>query len=83
MENELYQLLLTGGAMGLFYILYLIVKIVFSKKKDNGSTEILQKIQANDMQHIGAGIVEQNVILRHHTELLVRIVTLLELQSKK
>jgi hypothetical protein len=56
---------------------------LLGKKKVNGATEVLQKIQGNDLLHINDAICEQNTILRHHTEILVRIATLLEIGNKK
>ena len=53
-----------------------------NKGVSNGATEVLQKIQGNDLLHIGDAMVEQNTILKHHTELLVRIATLLEIRNK-
>lgn len=69
-------------AMGIIEVLKYTIGLL-GKKKSNGATEVLQKIQGNDLQHIGDYMMEQNTILKHHTELLVRIATLLEIQAKK
>lgn len=78
------QQLINGGVIVVFA--WLVISKVFdylkSKGKGNGSTEILQKIAGNDLLHINEGISEQNTILKHHTELLVKIATILELKLK-
>ena len=80
---------LTGFIIALAVVLgNIIVKLVEffwlnPKKEDNGATTVLQKIQSNDMQHIEGALIEQNSILKHHTELLVKVVTYLEIMSKK
>jgi len=69
-------------AMGLLELLKYCIGLL-GKKKDNGATEVLQKIHGNDLLHLSDAIHDQNSILRHHTELLVKIATYLEIISKK
>jgi len=65
MQNEVYQLLLTGGAIGILYAVYLIVKVIFDKKKNtdaNYSKQMAREIgiiSENHLNHIEQAIREQ------------------------
>lgn len=91
MPSELFQL---GGLVVISYALIELVKFIIvkytKKSTSNGATEVLQRIQGNDLLHIGDAMIEQNKILAHHTTqhdqqiiLLTKILTTLELTNKK
>lgn len=69
--------------LGLLELVKYCITLLSKKKPTNGATEVLQKIQGNDLFHLNNEICEQNTILKHHTELLVKISTYLEIMSKK
>ncbi len=53
MEQELYQILLTGGAVSLFFILYMIVKVIFGKKKNgNYDQKMLDEVRLLNQNHL-------------------------------
>lgn len=53
MEQELYQILLTGGAISLFFILYMIVKVIFGKKKNgNYDQKMLDEVRLLNQNHL-------------------------------
>jgi len=76
-------------AMGLIELLKFVIG-KYTNKQGNGATEVLQRIQGNDLLHVNLGITEQNKILTHHTiqnetmiALLIEINTRLKLNSKE
>jgi hypothetical protein len=77
MEEELYQILLSGGAVGMLWVIYKIICVVLSKKL-NGQARDINKIATNDLVHISEALMEQNKILNRHTELLIEISTTLK-----
>lgn len=70
---------------------FLISRYTSGKKANfNGATEVLQRIQGNDLLHIGEGIKRQSDILTHHSlqnetiiALLIEINTRLKLNGKE
>ena len=68
MDDNIYQLLLTGGAVAVLYAIYLIVKVIFGKKKNENTTDTdyskqmaqdIGLISENHLNHIESAIREQ------------------------
>lgn len=62
MEKELYEILLGGGAIGLFYIVYLIVRVIFGKGNGNyqkKTADAVNLIESNHLNDILGAIKEQ------------------------
>jgi len=76
MEKEVYELILTGGAVGVLYVIYLIIKVMFGKK--NGQTIALNKISNNDLNHIYSEMLHQTEQHNEQIKLLTKIATILE-----